>query len=130
MEPVLWIEAHLSISKTSKNLLANYSKQRLVNAALWRKSGELIQLTEAGNEGSSSSPLDLGLITASHPQVVARRKITVCAFILAKILKENREFTSKMELLLVDIQGAESEVIEGLGDQISKFKYMFAEFSI
>jgi FkbM family methyltransferase len=129
MEPVLWIEAHPTISKTSKNLLANYSKQRLVNAALWRKSGELMQLTEAGNEGSSSSLLDIGLITASHPQVVARRKITVCTFTLAEILKENRDFTSKMEFLLVDTQGAESEVIEGLGDQISQFKYIFAEVS-
>ncbi len=129
MEPVLWIEAHPIIASSAKNLLANYPKQKLINAALWKKSGEFIEFTEAGNEGSSSSLLDLGLITASHPQVVAKKKFMVRTFTLAEVLDENRDFTSAMDFLLIDTQGAEAEVIEGLGERISQFKYIFSEVS-
>lgn len=38
MEPVLWIEAHPIFASSAKNLLANYPKQKLINAALWKKS--------------------------------------------------------------------------------------------
>jgi FkbM family methyltransferase len=130
IEPVLWIEAHPLTSITAKSLLVNYPKQKLISAALWKRSGELIDLVEAGNESSSSSLLDLGLITASHPQVVARKKISVRTQTLAEILEENMTFTSNIDFLLIDTQGAESQVIEGLGDQIVQFKYIFAEVSI
>jgi FkbM family methyltransferase len=130
MEPVLWVEAHPHTSIIAKNLLARYPKQKLVNAALWKNSGELIELVEAGNEGSSSSLLDLSLITASHPQVIARKKISIKTQTLAEILEANESFTSNIEFLLIDTQGAESQVIEGLGKRISQFKYIFAEVSI
>ena len=130
MEPVLWIEAHPLTSVTAKSLLENYPEQKVINAALWKKSGELVDLFEAGNEGSSSSLLDLGLITASHPQVVARKKISVKTQTLAEILELNKTFTLNMDFLLIDTQGAESQVIEGLGGQIRQFKYIFAEVSI
>lgn len=129
VEPVLWIEAHPEIFKVAKELLFHYSSQRIINAALWNKSGELIVFTEAGNEGSSSSLLDLGLITASHPQVVARKQILVRTSTLAEVLLENWNFTHKIDFLLIDTQGAESKVIEGLGERISQFKYVLAEVS-
>ena len=129
IEPVLWIEAHPAIFKVAKELLSHYSNQRIINAALWNKSGELIVFTEAGNEGSSSSLLDLGLITAVHPQVVARKQIVVRTSTLAEVLVEHWNFTYKIDFLLIDTQGAESKVIEGLGEQISQFKYLLAEVS-
>jgi len=130
MEPVLWIEAHPLTSEVARSLLVNYPRQKLINAALWKNSGELIDLVEAGNESSSSSLLDIGLITASHPQVVARKKISVRTQTLAEILESNNIFASNIDFLLIDTQGAESQVIEGLGNQITQFKYIFAEVSI
>lgn len=37
-------------------------------------------------------------------------------FTLAEVLDENRDFTSAMDFLVIDTQGAGAEVIEGLGD--------------
>jgi len=50
-------------------------------------------------------------------------------FTLAEVLDENRDFTSAMDFLIIDTQGAEAEAIEGLGDRISQFKYIFSEVS-
>ena len=59
LEPVLWVEAHPDIARDAHRLLQNYPNQRVINAALWDKAGDEITLSEAGNEGSSSSLLEL-----------------------------------------------------------------------
>lgn len=130
LEPVLWIEAHPEIAIEAKNLLVEYPNQKLINAALWSKSGKEIMLSEAGNEGSSSSLLELGLITGSHPQVVCTNQILVRTKTLEEILTQEDNFSKTIDFLCVDTQGAEAEVITGLGNKISRFNYILAEVSI
>ena len=130
LEPVLWIEAHPDIATEAKKLLEIYPKQRLVNAALWSEPGLEITLSEAGNEGSSSSLLELGLITGSHPQVVCTKQISVQTRTLEEILSEEEDFAQGINFLSVDTQGAEAEVIRGLGKRISDFDFVLAEVSI
>ena len=124
LEPVLWIEAHPDIATEAKKLLEVYPKQRLVNAALWSESGLEITLSEAGNEGSSSSLLELGLITGSHPQVVCTKRISVWTRTLEEVLSTEEDFAGSINFLSVDTQGAEAEVIRGLGKRISNFDFV------
>jgi FkbM family methyltransferase len=130
LEPVLWIEAHPDIANEARKLLEIYPKQRLVNAALWSESDLEITLSEAGNEGSSSSLLELGLITGSHPQVVCTRRISVRTRTLEEVLSAEEDFARSINFLSVDTQGAEAEVIRGLGKRISGFDFVLAEVSI
>lgn len=130
IEPVLWIEAHPEIAAEATKLLVEFPNQRLVNAALWSKSDKEIVLSEAGNEGSSSSLLELGLITGSHPQVICTNQILVRTKTLEQILKEEEDLTKTIDFLCVDTQGAEAEVIKGLGNKISNINYILAEVSI
>ena len=130
LEPVLWIEAHPKIAVEAKKLLEGYPGQRLINAALWGISNHEIFLSEAGNEGSSSSLLELGLITGSHPQVVRTGKFKVKTKTLEEILEADSDFCSGIHFLCVDTQGAEAEVIKGLGEKILQFEYILAEVSI
>lgn len=130
MEPVLWIEAHPEIEKKAKSLLENFPNQEVVHAALWSVSNHEITLSEAGNEGSSSSLLELGLITGSHPQVICTNEIKLQTNTLYEILSARVAFTRNMNFLCIDTQGAEREVIIGLGKKISQFDYILAEVSI
>ncbi len=130
MEPVIWVEAHPATAHMAEKLLVDYPNQRIVNAALWSRSGEEITLREAGNEGSSSSLLELGLITGSHPEVVCSNEITVITRTLAEILDREMDLSEKISFLCIDTQGAEAEVIKGLGTRITSINYILAEVSI
>lgn len=130
IEPVLWVEAHPETAKLAANLLKNFPNQKLIEAALWSKSNHEITLTEAGNEGSSSSLLELGLITGSHPQVVCTNQFKVSTRTLEDILNAEVQLANQINFLCVDTQGAEAEVISGLGKRISNFNYILAEVSI
>lgn len=130
LEPVLWVEAHPDIARDAHRLLQNYPNQRIINAALWDKAGYEIILSEAGNEGSSSSLLELGLITGSHPQVICTNQIKVTTQTLDEILSIEKEFAEDIDFLSVDTQGAEARVIKGLESNLHKFKYILAEVSI
>lgn len=130
IEPVLWVEAHPETAKLATSLLTNYPNQKLIEAALWSKSNHEIILTEAGNEGSSSSLLELGLITGSHPQVVCTNQIKVMTKTLEEIISTEAQLANQINFLCVDTQGAEAEVIKGLGEKISNFNYILAEVSI
>lgn len=130
MEPVIWVEAHPDIANEATKLLKDFPNQKIVNAALWSVSDYEIILREAGNEGSSSSLLELGLITGSHPQVVCTSEIRVLTKTLEEVLSLEGEESKKISFLCVDTQGAEAEVIKGLGATISDFDYVLAEVSI
>ena len=130
MEPVLWIEAHPAIAKEAAELLETYTNQKLINAALWSVSNHNLFLSEAGNEGSSSSLLELGLITGSHPQVVCKKRIEVKTKTLKEVLEAEKEISRDISFLCVDTQGAEAEVIKGLGSGIAQFNFVLAEVSI
>jgi FkbM family methyltransferase len=129
MEPVLWVEAHPQIAKNAEEILKNYPNQEIVTAALWDKSGEDIEFSVAGNEGSSSSLLELGYITASHPEVTSNGKILVKTRTLKEILLDFPNLGKTLDFLLLDTQGAEFRVIKGLGESIKQFKYVLSEVS-
>jgi FkbM family methyltransferase len=129
LEPVLWVEANPQITKQAEKILESYPKQHIVNAALWNVAGEKKEFSIAGNEGSSSSLLELGLITASHPEVFLEGKFQIETSTLKDVLLDSPEIYQSADFLLLDTQGSEYQVIQGLGESINQLKYILTEVS-
>jgi hypothetical protein len=88
--------------------------------------GQELELYVAGNEGSSSSFLEPFLISASHPEVSCKTSY--------KIETSTLDFeiggsAIKYKVLVLDVQGAELEVLKGGVVALEEIDYIFSEIS-
>ena len=79
------------------------------------------------NNGQSSSLLELGSHLKHHPHVhvVATKKYKTKR--LDTFIKENNIPVDNLNFLNLDIQGMELKAMKGMGDQISKFDFIYTE---
>lgn len=126
--PVLWFEANPQIAEKAKNILKDYPDQELLNEALWSTAGVAKPFYFAGHQGSSSSLLEPHLISASHPEVVKTGEISLVTSTLDTELNRLRTGV-QYRVLVLDVQGAELEVILGGGDTIKNVDYIISEIS-
>lgn len=128
LKPVFWIEAIPDLAKKSQFLLDGYSKQEIIEGALWSKSGESKNFNLSSNQLASSSFLQMGLHRVAFPEVSATSKLSLITTTLDEIpqIKEVEEIT----LLVLDIQGAELEALKGANRTLTITKYIFTEVSI
>jgi len=126
--PTLWFEAIPQIANRAQDILKNYPGQKLLNCALWSDTGVKKKLYFAGHEGSSSSLLQPYLISASHPEVVKTGEISV---ITSTLDSEIDKLKSKVcyKILVLDVQGAEIEVIKGGSRTLNEIDYIISEIS-
>jgi len=125
-EPVLWFEAQPEIAEKADENLKAFKFQNVRNAGLWSKAGVELELFIAGNEGSSSSLLEPFLISASHPDV------SCIASFFIKTSTLDAEITQsqvKYKVLVLDVQGAELEVLKGGVRTLQDVGYIFSEIS-
>jgi FkbM family methyltransferase len=127
--PVVWFEAQPLIAKKAQEILSGYQDQKLVTATLWSKSGLTKSLFIAGPEGSSSSILEPHLITASHPNVYTESKIEMLTSTLDEELKK-LQLQEKYGIIILDVQGAEIEVLRGSSLTLNQVDYIISEVSI
>jgi len=128
-EPVLWVEAQPTIFNQAQELLKSYGRQFIVNTVLWSKSKVEMNLYIAGNEGSSSSLLEPFLISASHPQVVTHEKYKIETTTLDDLLT-SEENSQIYKVLVLDVQGAELEVLRGAKKTLKNIDVIISEVSI
>ena len=128
LEPVFWIEAIPELAEKSQILLESYPNQAILEGALWSKSGERKDFNLSSNQLASSSFLQMGLHKVAFPEVSATSKLILTTTTLDEIpqIKELRDIT----LLVLDIQGAELEALNGAVTTLDKTKYIFTEVSI
>lgn len=128
-EPVIWFEASPQIYKQASEILRHFPNQDIINRALWSVSGIEKTFHVAGNQGSSSSLLEPYLISASHPEVVTTSQYKIITSTLdeemSKIISD-----AKYRVLVLDVQGAEIEVLKGAASIISEIDYVVTEVSI
>jgi len=126
--PVLWFEAIPEVAEKAQKILKNYPGQELLNYPLWSSAGVTKKFYFAGHEGSSSSLLEPYLISASHPEVVKTDEISVVTstldFELDKLEKQIR-----FSILVLDVQGAEIDVINGGKNTMKDIDYIISEIS-
>jgi FkbM family methyltransferase len=126
--PVLWFEGIPEIAGQAQILLDGYPDQKIINSALWSEAGISKIFHYAGHEGSSSSLLTPFLITASHPEVRKTNEFLVVTSTLDIELGNLGENT-RYKILVLDVQGAEIEVLKGCKQTLENIDYIISEIS-
>lgn len=125
-EPVLWFEAQPEIATRAQKILQTFQRQELRNVGLWSKAGTELELFVAGHEGSSSSLLEPYLISASHPDVSFQSSYKIKTSTLdLEVINSPGDF----KILVLDVQGAELEVLKGAEQTLKNVDYIFSEIS-
>jgi FkbM family methyltransferase len=118
---VTWIEAQpLLVEEIRKNL--NPETNKVYNAVAWNIEGVEMEMNIT-SKSASSSLFDFGTHAKTYPDITIVEKRKVQTSRLDHILSVEDKF----ELVVLDIQGAELQAIEGLGERIDDVNWIFTE---
>jgi FkbM family methyltransferase len=124
MFPVYWIEAQPKVIDDLKENVYRYPLNEVVEAALWNESGELLEIFVSQDSFSSSllkptNILDISKNSAMYQKIKVR----------TKTLDElNLQFYEE-GLLVLDVQGAELNVLQGSAQVLANSKWVYCEVS-
>jgi FkbM family methyltransferase len=117
---VIWIEAQ-------PELAANLSRRvsppsRVLQALVWNVDGVSMTLNVTNN-GQSSSVFSFGTHAVDYPDIIVETATPLRSQRLDSVLPRD----IGANFLNLDIQGAEYEALEGLGNRIDEFDYIYTE---
>lgn len=119
--PITWVEAQPSLVMKLRNRL-DLERNRVIQAAVWDKSG--VELTfKISSNSQSSSLLELGTHSDDYPMITYVEEISVCTTRLDDVLTSDDSF----EFINLDLQGAEGRALIGLGNLLSKVNFVYTE---
>ena len=121
--PIIWVEAQAGLAEILKNRLDS-TENKVYCAVAWNVDGE-IKTFNITSKSASSSLFDLDEHKNQYPEIDIVQKIEVTTSRLDSILSPSDAF----DFVILDIQGAESQAIEGLGTRIDAVKWIFTEVS-
>lgn len=130
LEPVLWVEAIPSLALRARKNLNQYPSQVVLEAALWSESGIRMNFNVSSNDGGSSSFFEFHLHSASYPDVATTSILEMETRTLSEILSGPIEIEKSFGYLVLDVQGAELEVLRGGADDLSDFIGIVSEVSL
>lgn len=122
-DKVLWIEGNPNIVDNVKRTLpstVNIASAIITNAPC-------TVTFNISNNGQSSSYRDFALHSVHHPHVVYVDKMELPAYTLPGFLGIRGESMEKYDTLMMDIQGAEYDVLLGSEEILSKFRAIYME---
>ena len=118
---VVWIEAQPDLVQHLRNTLPSEGNL-IIEAAVWHESNIEFEFNIASN-GESSSLLELGSHAESYPGIKYDKTIKIKTKRLDEVIPRERF----ADFLNVDVQGVELKALQGLGDRISEFKWIYSE---
>jgi FkbM family methyltransferase len=119
-EPYVWVEAQSSrVQHLAQNLPVS---DVIIHGAAWNQSGELLEL-KITNNSQSSSLLELGIHASMYPEVVVTSTEVVKTIRLDDVLSSN----TSIEMMVLDIQGAELQALQGAERIVSQIKWIYTE---
>ena len=121
--PIIWIEAQESLAKQLKSRLDPKSN-KIYRAVAWNKGDEELTF-HITTKSASSSLFELGKHKEMYPNIEVEMSITVRTSRLDEVLNAQDVF----DFVVLDIQGAELQAIQGLGERIAQVKWIFTEIS-
>jgi FkbM family methyltransferase len=121
--PIIWIEAQADLAESIKKRL-DPGKNKVYCAVAWNVDGEK-KTFNVTSKSASSSLFELDEHKNLYPEIDVVRKIQVTTSRLESILSPYDVF----DFVVLDIQGAESQAIEGLGKHINTVNWIFTEVS-
>lgn len=124
---ILWIEANPLIYNQIKNIPDKRGIEEVFNLTVSDNDGKEYTFNITNN-GQSSSILELEKHLLYHPHIHVIDKITVESVRMDTFLNSlNHIDTSCFNFLNLDIQGAELLAIQGFGNLINNFNYIYTE---
>lgn len=121
--PIIWVEAQAALAQKLKMRL-DPAKNKIYQAVAWDKNGEKLNFNVT-SKSASSSLFELGEHREVYPDIDIVEKIEVTTTRLDSVLSNDDRF----EFLVLDIQGAESKAIKGLGNLIDQVNWIYTEVS-
>lgn len=121
--PIIWVEAQPRLADKLRQRL-NPNQNKIYEGVAWHQNGEKLTFNIT-SKSASSSLYDLGEHKNIYPDIKIVEKIEVTTSRLDSILSKDDSF----ELVVLDIQGAESKAITGLGDLINQVNWIYTEVS-
>lgn len=118
---VIWVEAQPSLAENLRKTL-DPKENIVIEAAVWNKTGEKVSLNIASN-GQSTSIFEFGTHQTNYPKIKYVGKLDVVTSRLDEII----ETTENFNFANFDIQGAEFQAIEGMGNLIKKVTWIYTE---
>jgi FkbM family methyltransferase len=121
--PIIWIEAQIELVENLRTRL-DPAKNRVYCGVAWDEDG-LRKVFNITSKSASSSLFELGKHTEFYPEIDVVRKIEVTTSRIDTLLTDLDVF----DFVVLDIQGAESQAIAGLGRRIADVKWIYTEVS-
>jgi FkbM family methyltransferase len=119
--PITWVEAQPELAKELQSRLPPESNNVYI-AAVWSKPGIPMELKIANSKGSSSL-LDFNTHSVEHPDIVVESKLSVVTTTLDELIP----YTTKFQLIVIDIQGVELEALKGFKDRLELVRWIYCE---
>ena len=124
---VVWIEAIPSLCNAILGDIAQYDKQRLIQALIMDEDGKDCLLNVANNDGGSSSILELQLHRELWPTVEFISKLHLKSSTLPTALAAAGIDPSGYDAIVLDIQGAELMALKGALPILKHVKFVQTE---
>lgn len=124
---VIWVEALPAKVESLRERLGALANHRVIQALAWSKTGESISLIETTNT-QSSSVLALGEHARLYPEIKPGKTHELKTVSLG----ESPEILSlpRIDLVNLDVQGAELEVLRGLSAVMDRIAAVYSEVNL
>jgi FkbM family methyltransferase len=123
---VVWIEAQSDLcDQLKRNFDDSFPFETVINALVWNEDGRKKDFFIA-NSTQSSSLLKFGTHLKLYPKISTINSITLETARLDSLLAGN-VLLQQFDFVNLDIQGAELQALEGMGELLSKVKWVYSE---
>lgn len=124
---VIWVEAIPEVFNKLCENISDYPGQDAMMLCVGKDEGREVVFNVSNNEAQSSSYLELGHHTVIHPTVNYVRNFKTTIRRLDNIFK--KESFKGSWFLNADLQGAELDAFEGMGELLHSFEWVYTELN-
>lgn len=119
--PTIWVEAQAELLAPIREVIAG-SDDTVIEAVAWSETGKNLTF-QVTSETQSSSLFGLAEHLVEYPQIQATEERQVSTVRLDEVLPPESTF----DFVTLDIQGSELEALKGMGNLVSRVRWIFTE---
>ncbi len=124
---VAWFEPIPEVFARLNSNVSDFSKQIAINQLIADQDDKEFQFNVSNNKGASSSILNFKMHQDLWPDIAYTESLTLNSKTLASLIESGEIDMHKYDALVLDTQGSELLVLQGLKDYVRNFKYIKVE---